>query len=427
MSEKSRTFASKSKRMNGLTLWAFPKGYKINNEGKAPLFIRISLNSERAEIALKRFISPNLWDNKRQVVKGRNPESASINEQIRVFKVSLYNHYTQLLNEGQHPTAQKLKDAFQGFDKKGKSLIDTFLEHNLRMSKLVGKEYAAGTLTRYETCLNLLKEYLKSAHNESDILLKDIKLDFITGFDSFLRIVRGCNNNTTIKYVKNLRKVINMARAYEWMDHDPFINYKSKLESVDRERLTQEELDTMLNKHFDIERLEFIKDIFLFSCYTGLAYSDIKKLSKDNLYIGINGKQWIQINRTKTNVLSKIPVLPVAQAIIEKYQNNPECEKYGTLLPVPSNQKYNAYLKEIADCCGIKKTLTTHIGRHSFATTVTLNNKVPIETVAKMLGHKSVKTTEQYAKVLEVKINEDMSGLMEKYRPVVPLRKIANE
>lgn len=218
-----------------------------------------------------------------------------------------------------------------------------------------------------------------------------------------------------MKYMKNFKKVINQALALSWLDKDPFINYKSKLEVVDRECLHEHELKVLLNKEFSISRLEQVKDTFLFCCFTGLAYADIKKASPENLIKGFDGSEWIQVNRTKTNSLSKIPVLPVSKAILEKYKTHQYCIKYNKILPVLSNQKMNAYLKEIADLCGINKNLTSHVARHMFATTVTLTNKIPIETVSKMLGHKSIKTTQQYSKVLDVKVADDMNILKEKY------------
>jgi site-specific recombinase XerD len=357
-------------------------------------------------------------------VSGRNPEAESINEQIGSFTRTIYRHYSLLVKKGEIPSVNKLKDLFYGVEKEGKTLVQVFEYHNSKMKKLIGSTYSKGTYTRYEICLRLLIEFMESHYKCSDFPINQIKLEFITGFDYFLRTVRKCNNNTTLKYIKNLRKIINEARAFEWMTHDPFLNYKGKLENVDRVVLTQLEIDTISSKQFGISRLNSVKDVFLFSCYTGLAYSDVKKLTKDNLFVGIEGQNWIQVNRTKTNVMSKIPVLPLAQDILDRYKDHPFCKKEGKLLPVLSNQKYNSYLKEIADCCGINKTLTTHIARHTFATTITLNNNISIETVSKMLGHRSIKTTEQYAKVLDVKIFEDMSKLVKKYKTVNLLKAI---
>jgi site-specific recombinase XerD len=391
------------------------KRCKVNRQNKSPLFLRVSIHGDRAEIALRRFINSDLWDNVRQCVKGRNEEAKSINEQIETYILSIQNHHTRLLRNGEEITAQSLKSAFLGINIERKSVVDAFEYHNLKLKDQIGKGFAKATYDRYITTLGHLKEFLKNKYNANDISLHNINLEFLTEFEFYLRIVRACNNNTTVKYIKNFKKVINLSLNMSWMDKNPFANYKCKLDVVERECLHEHELEAMRNKVFKMPRLEQVKDCFLFCCYTGLAYADVKKLSKDNLIIGFNGAKWIQVNRTKTNSLSKIPLLPMAQDILDKYVDNPYCVNNNRLLPVLSNQKVNAYLKEIADLCGIEKNLTSHLARHTFATTVTLSNGIPIETVSKMLGHKSIKTTQQYSKVLDVKVSEEMNMLREKY------------
>ena len=398
-----------------LYLLIYLKRCKVDHLNKSPLYIRISINGERVEVALRRSIDPILWDNRRQCVKGRNEEARSINDQINAYKLVIQNHHTRLIKNGEPVSAQALKSALLGVDRERKSLVTVFEYHNKKIQEQIGKGYAKGTYERFATCLRLLKDFLKTKYNTTDIPLHNINLEFITDFDFYFRVVRNCGNNTTVKYMKNFKKVINQALALSWLDKDPFINYKSKLEVVDRECLHEHELKVLLNKEFSISRLEQVKDTFLFCCFTGLAYADIKKASPENLIKGFDGSEWIQVNRTKTNSLSKIPVLPVSKAILEKYKTHQYCIKYDKILPVLSNQKMNAYLKEIADLCGINKNLTSHVARHTFATAVTLTNKIPIETVSKMLGHKSIKTTQQYSKVLDVKVADDMNILKEKY------------
>ena len=203
--------------------------------------------------------------------------------------------------------------------------------------------------------------------------------------------------------------------ANGWLTKDPFANYKAKVKEVIREFLTEQEIQSLMEKEFVSERLELVRDIFVFSCFSGLAYIDVKQLSKDNIVLGIDGDKWINKNRQKTDTNSKIPLLPTAQYILDKYANHPVCVNEDKLLPIFSNQKMNAYLKEIATVCGINKELTFHIARHTFATTVTLSNGVPIETVSKMLGHTNLKTTQHYAKILDKKISEDMQVLKAKF------------
>ena len=245
-------------------------------------------------------------------------------------------------------------------------------------------------------------------------------------YEFYLRSVRKCANNTAVKYIKNFHKIINICLANGWLTKDPFANYKSKVKEVIREYLTEKEIQDLMEKELVSDRLELVRDIFIFSCFTGLAYIDVKQLSKDNIVLGIDGDKWINKNRQKTDTNSKIPLLPTAQYILDKYANHPVCVNEDKLLPIFSNQKMNAYLKEIATVCGINKELTFHIARHTFATTVTLSNGVPIETVSKMLGHTNLKTTQHYAKILDKKISEDMKILKDKFSINVNRRSCQN-
>ena len=205
-----------------------------------------------------------------------------------------------------------------------------------------------------------------------------------------------------------------IAYANDWIDKDPFFNWKAKLKVVDREFLSEEEIQNIIKKVLHIPRLDLVRDVFIFSCYTGLSYVDVKKLSKDNIVRGIDGDYWIKTKRAKTDSTSNIPILSNANVIIQKYKNHPDIVNTNKVIPILSNQRVNAYLKEIADLCGITKNLTFHLARHTFATTVTLTNGVPIESVSKMLGHKSLKTTQHYAKILDRKVSDDMAMLKDK-------------
>jgi integrase len=218
-----------------------------------------------------------------------------------------------------------------------------------------------------------------------------------------------------VKYIKNFGKIVRICLANGWITVNPILNYKAKVKNVDRVFLSAEELELLATKEFSIDRIAQVRDIFLFSCYTGLAYVDVKKLKASEVVNGVDGELWIYTKRQKTNIASRIPLLPPALRVIKKYKDHPKCVAEDRLLPVLSNQRMNAYLKEIADLCGINKDLTYHIARHTFATTVTLMNKVPIETVSKMLGHTSIKMTQHYAKILDFKISEDMAHLRKKF------------
>jgi site-specific recombinase XerD len=240
----------------------------------------------------------------------------------------------------------------------------------------------------------------------------------------YLKTVKHCAQNTATKYLVRLKKVVNLSLANEWIIRDPFIKYQCTYKPTYRGYLNAEELQKIELKEFKIPRLQKVRDIFVFCCYTGFAQADVEALSLSDITTGIDGEKWIIINRKKTDGRSPIPLLPQALAIIEKYKNDPETLAKGKLLPVNSNQRMNGYLKEIADITGITKNLTMHLARHTFATTVTLSNGVPIETVSKMLGHNSIKTTQIYSKVVDTKISNDMKALKAKMTIKKPLQKV---
>jgi site-specific recombinase XerD len=256
-----------------------------------------------------------------------------------------------------------------------------------------------------------IKRFLKQEYNLADIPLSELNYEFVTTLDKYFRLDRKCNHNTTAKYIKNLKKIINLAIKLNWLDKDPFLHYQIKTKPVERGFLTQQELDRIINYRFSTQRLELVADLFIFSCYTGLAYIDIKKLPQDAIVTGIDACQWLSVQRQKTGTTSNIPLLPPALRIIEKYKDHPLSSSSGKLLPVLSNQKLNSYLKEIADLCNINKNLTFHLARHTFATSVTLANGISMEAVSKMLGHQSVRTTQIYSKIVESQISNEMQKL----------------
>lgn len=390
------------------------KSSKKNEFGKAPIYARITINEVRTEFSLKRFIEPDKWINKAGIAKGNTEEIRGLNAHIMAVRTALFQHYNRLLETGKTITADTVKNSYFGITEKSKTIMEVFQYHNSQMKSLIGKEYSFGTHERYATALNHTKEFIEYKYNVSDYPIKQVNHEFITEYEYFLKAVRKCSHNTAIKYLTNFKKIMRICLGNGWIDKDPFINYRFRLNEVEREILHEHEIQTIADKEFATSRLEQVRDVFLFCCFTGLAYSDVKKLTRDHVIIGIDGERWIKVNRTKTDTRSSIPILPSAQAILDKYVNHPKCSVDKTLLPVSSNQKMNDYLKEIAAVCGIEKNITFHIARHSFATTVTLQNDVPIESVSKMLGHKSIRTTQHYAKVLDKKVSNDMAMLKEK-------------
>lgn len=401
--------------MNNAMHLSFQVKYSKKNEfGKAPIYARITINEVRTEFSLKRFIEPDKWINKAGIAKGNTEEIRGLNAHIMAVRTALFQHYNRLLETGKAITADTVKNSYFGITEKSKTIMEVFQYHNNQMKSLIGKEYSFGTHERYATALNHTKEFIEYKYNVSDYPIKQINHEFITEYEYFLKAVRKCSHNTAIKYLTNFKKIMRICLGNGWIDKDPFINFRFRLNEVEREILHEHEIQAIADKEFATSRLEQVRDVFLFCCFTGLAYSDVKKLTRDHVIIGIDGERWIKVNRTKTDTRSSIPILPSAQAILDKYASHPKCCAEKKLLPVNSNQKMNDYLKEIAAVCEIEKNITFHIARHSFATTVTLQNDVPIESVSKMLGHKSIRTTQHYAKVLDKKVSNDMALLKEK-------------
>ncbi len=390
------------------------KKSKKNKQGQSPIYLRITVDGKRAEISTKRYVEPAKWNNEAQKLNGRKEHVVEVNTYLDTIKAKAYQAQRELLQDDKDLTAQAIKNRMLGTDQKQRMLIPIFEHHNKQMEKLIGKEYAKGTHKRFETTLKHLKDFLRIEYKSDDIDIKKLDHQFVTDLEYYFKSKRNCAHNTTMKYITNIKKVVRITLANGWISRDPFMNYNITLKEVDREFLTKDELQNLYSKELHTKRLDQVRDIFVFCCFTGLAYIDVKRLTNDKIVLGMDGEKWIKTNRTKSKSLSRIPLLPTALEILDKYKNHPEAVHDNVLLPVLSNQKSNAYLKEIADLCKINKNLTTHLARHTFATTVTLSNGIPIETVSKMLGHKTLKTTQHYAKIVDRKISEDMSILKNK-------------
>ncbi|MDI1317453.1 site-specific integrase [Flavobacterium sp.] len=400
---------------NPISILFYLKRFKVNAQGLVPIFQRITINGRRLDNSTGKFVDPDKWHSEMSKMRGTSEEARSINGHLDNLKSKILNLEKNLIKKDIPVNFESFKNELTGKKERERMLVPIFQEHNRKIKELVGQEYAAGTLERYETSLKHTKDFISWKYNITDINIEKIDHSFITEYEFYLRSVRKCANNTAVKYIKNFHKIINQCLANGWLNKDPFVNYKAKVKEVVREFLSEVEIEQMMNKEFVSERLELVRDIFVFSCFTGLAYIDVKQLTLDNISLGIDGDKWIFKNRQKTDTASKIPLLPTAKYIIDKYAEHPVCKNEKRLLPILSNQKMNAYLKEIADVCEIKKELTFHIARHTFATTITLSNGVPLETVSKMLGHTSLKTTQHYAKILDKKISEDMMILKSKF------------
>ncbi|MGQ1911523.1 site-specific integrase [Marinifilum sp. RC60d5] len=387
---------------------------RTNKHGEAPIYMRISVDQQRVEMATGRYINPTSWNGKLNKAFPRKKGGVQINQFLDALKNGIYDHHTAMVKNGEDISAKKLKARFLGKDEGRKTLLQVFEYHNKQISELVGISYSPATLQRYVTSLDHIKNFLKHQYNRKDISLHLIKYAFIIDLEHYLKTVRKCNSNTTYKYIKNFKKIIILAIKNEWLSKDPFAKYKSSLVEVKREYLTKDELLKLENLKLSIHRLDFVRDIFLFSCYTGLAYIDVSNLTTENIRKGIDGNNWIITQRKKTKVPSNVPLLPVPEQLIKKYSLAPGKKMENNIFPSLSNQKTNAYLKELADLASIDKNLTFHTARHTFATTVTLANGVPIESISSMLGHKNIRTTQIYSKVVNEKVGKDMSKLRKK-------------
>lgn len=398
-------------KRNTLSVLFIIKKAKLLKNGEAPICMRITVNKRVAKVMIKRSIPVDLWNQKKECSKGKDRVATELNHYINTVRAKVLQIHRELEIDNKPITADIIKDCFYGRDKAQRSLLEVYAEHNEKCSALIGKEYTESTVTKFDTSINRLKEYIRSCYHRDDIMLAELDGQFIRDFDFWLKTEKHCQNNSALKHLKNLKKVVRIALANDWIKKDPFYGIHFKQEEVNVKFLSREELDILMNKDFAIKRLEQVRDIFVFCCFTALAFVDVQQLSREHLIKDNNGALWIRKARQKTSQMCNIPVLSIPQRILRKYEDNAECIKKGVLLPVISNQRMNAYLKEIADLCGITKRLTTHVARHTAATIVFLANDVSMENVSKILGHSNIRMTQHYARVLDSSIMRDMENV----------------
>lgn len=401
-----------------LSLHFYLKKPRKYESGPIPIYLRITIDKEVVELCISRKCEAKTWDKKGERVTGKSEEVRELNHHISTFRMKVFEARLQLIEQSKPVTATTIKNLLIGREEKTRQILEVFRQHNDQLAALVGKEFSAGTLERYQTSLRHTASFIKWKYGVEDMSIQKLDFEFVSDYEFWLKSERNCGHNTAIKYIANFRKIVLRCVRNGWLQKDPFTGFKMTKREVDRVALTEAELQKIIEKDFGIERLSLVRDIFIFCCFTGLAYADVKKLKRNEIQIGIDGGKWIFTKRQKTDAASRIPLLPTTLALLEKYKGHPQCKKSDNLLPVLSNQKMNSYLKEIADACGIAKCFTFHIARHTFATTVTLGNGVPIETVSKMLGHKNLRTTQHYAKILDKKVSDDMAVLKQKLQKV---------
>ncbi len=388
----------------------------------AELYARVTVNGKRTNIGLKRKVDIHLWDNQSKRAKGKTKEAKELNDYVNLVHARLLNIYQDLKYKGELITAQLVKSIYNGENINSKTLIDLLAYHN----KKIENTLAPGTIRNFSITEKYVNRFLNQKLKTTDVYLRQLNYKFISDLEMFLVNYypkghpKAMSHNTVMKHLQRLRKIVNLAYQLEWIEKDPFVRWKPTFEQKQREFLSANELNNLETYKFPIDRLDRVRDLFVFSCYTGISYSDIMALTPKNLIVGMDGNSWISTKRLKTKTSVRVPLLEPAKSILSKYENHPVTIYSGTLLPIITNEKANLYLKEIADAVGIKKNLTFHMARHTFATTVTLSNGVPIETVSKMLGHTKLATTQIYARVLDKKLSEDMMDLQLKLNDKKP-------
>jgi len=383
---------------------------KKKQNGNCPIYVRVTHKKRRIELSTGLFVHEDAWNPVIQQVEGKAAEIKTINNRLRKIYSNILDAYYRLEASNEDFEIHQLKYELTGISDTH-TLFEIFDYYINIISSQIGNGFSAGTLKHYKTSKNRLQEFVKKKYRKLDVNILDVDYSFIVNFDNYLKEHYRNNLNTVWGYHKHLKKILNIAVSFDYILKNPYVKFKVRKQETKREYLTLRELKTIRAKKIEIERLDIVRDIFLFACYTGLSYIDIAKLKADHIHKGEDGNDWIIIDRTKTSTRCRIPLLDVPTRILNKYKNYPVCENKGRLLPVLTNQRMNSYLKELADICHIKKNLTMHVARHSFATSVTLNNGIPIETVSKMLGHSSIKTTQIYAKIVDEKISKDMQKL----------------
>lgn len=384
---------------------------KVNKVGKAPIEVLITLGDERVVFSTGKLVAIESWNKDKQCVRGVNPEAVSLNEYLKNMRVRIYDEELKLVKHGFAVTATLLRDALLNKVEliKEETILGIYRKHNELQFKQIGMGVSKGTYANSKHGLNLLEKFINDTYNRDDVFLRELNRDFIEEFRIWLLTKHHLSHNGAVKYLALLKKVVNRAVANNKMSFNPFATYRLERQTVSPDFLTEEELRKIINFNSPLPRLEQTRDMFLFACYTGLSYIDVKTLKPEHLERDKQGRMWIKKHRVKTGVLSRIPLLPSAKMLLDKYAGN------ETLMPIFSPKDINLFLKDIAILCNIDKRVTYHTARHTFASTVTLANNVSLIVVSKMLGHSNVRMTEHYAKLVDTCIGEEMDKLMNTY------------
>lgn len=399
------------KRSTFRILFYIKRGNPKKN-GNVVIMGRITIDGERSQFSTKLEINPTVWDNRTGKVKGNNAKAVSINNALDNFRGKATMHYNKLMDVNGYAHPEKIKNALFGLEEKSKTIMYYFNKFNEQYKSKVGAVVTRTTYLRYELAQKRLSEFMEETRKVKDMPYREITTVFLQDFYLFLRNKYKSGNNNAMKTIQHVRAVFFYIKNTGEYFADPFANFKISFEKIERFYLTKEELEVLYKKKFGSERLERVRDVFLFCCYSGLSYSDLYNLTKEEIKTGIDGNLWIMDTRNKTGVPYKVRLLDIPVAILKKYEY---FQEDGKLLPVISNQKMNEYLLEIANICGINKKITCHTGRHSFAT-LCLTEGMSIESVSKLLGHTKIKTTQIYARIIDKKLSDDMDQLAKRLK-----------
>jgi site-specific recombinase XerD len=398
-----------------MTILFIGKKSRITRHRLLPIYLRVTIKGKRFEVATHRHVEPSEWVPFAGKLKGVSESTQETNMALDVIRKQVYDYKEQIIFENRDFTVDTLREKWFGEDRNKRTLLGVVRLSIMNLEKLVVKgQYCKSTLVKYVTTEKHIKSFLQWRETGNDILLLDLRIEFAKHFEFYLLSEKDLSINSAGKMIKNLKKIISDCVDKDWIDKNPFLRFRVKHIDPKVPHLSADELKLIEEKEISIKRLSQVRDMFLFSCYTGFAYVDVANLTTDHIKIGVDGKKWLIKCRQKTGIPERVPILPPALNIIKKYENHPNLKLSHKLFPLPSNQKVNVYLKELADICGIQTHITFHIARHTFASTVTLENGVPLDSVSKMLGHRSIKTTQIYAQVSDKKISDDTKKLYRK-------------
>ena len=384
-----------------------------------PLYARISVGGQMTEFTIGRSVNPKHWNQKRNQSDGTSRRDKELNKFLEMVRARFCEIHNMLIRENKLVNPAVLKAHYMGTMEKPKMMCEVFREANeKRKEELDRGDIVKPTYQRWTRCVDYLEDFFKLHYKTDDIPIKEVTSGMLDDFEHFLRMKKSCANNAAVRYLRCVKNVLQYALAHKWIDHDPFIGKKYQRTYNERQFLSEAELKAVMNLNLkDIPRLELVRDTVVFCCFTGLAFCDVKTLLRSDISTDANGAVWIRKARAKTGELCVIPMLDIPMQLADKYADNPVVKATGVVLPVITNQKMNAYLKEIADLAKIKKLLTTHVARHTFATTSLCNN-VSIEVIRKMLGHTDIKTTQIYAKMQDQAVYNGMETMRNKFNGI---------